>query len=180
MIAKAMSKKNGKLVDWHVSTLQKFTNRSLFDFIIMSGHAFQCLHSDEDISEAFKSIFHLLRPTGSFVFESRNPKRRVWEHWIPEKTFKRLVLPNGVKFEMFHNVIDINEEFVTFEEHYLFEGSPEPIISQSTLRFAPYKKIKVLAAENHLIVDSVWGSWDGSIFEEDSPEIIVKLRQEVF
>lgn len=49
----------------------------------MTGHAFQCLVTDDDVGAALAAIHAALRAGGSFVFETRHPQARAWEEWNP-------------------------------------------------------------------------------------------------
>jgi ubiquinone/menaquinone biosynthesis C-methylase UbiE len=177
MIEVAISRENSKLVEWHVSSLQTFKSTRPFDLIVMTGHAFQCLITDRDISEAFNSVFHLLTQNGCFVFNSRNPEVCLWKNWTPEKSKTNNSTPDGLSFEVYYNVLNVDGEKVTFEEHYNLEGKSESIISRSILRFAPLTRIEKLATAEGLVVDTVFGDWDSSVLKTESPEIIITLRR---
>lgn len=49
-----------------------------FDAAVMTGHAFQCLLTDEEILETLTEVRRRLAPGGRFLFETRNPARRAW------------------------------------------------------------------------------------------------------
>ena len=73
MLEIARRRDGGSLVDWHISTLQSFESTKCFDLIVMTGHAFQCLLTDEEIYDAFAAAAKCLAVGGKFVFETRNP-----------------------------------------------------------------------------------------------------------
>ena len=52
----------------------------------MTGHAFQELVEDDEIRAALAAIRSALTDGGRFVFETRNPLVRAWEHWATEYT----------------------------------------------------------------------------------------------
>ena len=142
----------------------------------MTGHAFQCLVTDEEIIEAFRVVAKSVSGDGRFTFETRNPTARGWEAWTPERSRKAGVAPDGTRFEVFHQVCEVHDETVLFETVYTIENEPEQLRSRSLLRFAPLPKIEVLASDAGLTVDSVFGDWERSALTESSPEIIVTLR----
>jgi len=47
----------------------------------MSGHAFQVFVGDDELRVALAAIRSALTEGGRFVFETRNPLARAWEHW---------------------------------------------------------------------------------------------------
>lgn len=52
--------------------------RGPFDAAVMTGHAFQCLLTDDEILETLVEVRRRLAPTGRFLFETRNPARKAW------------------------------------------------------------------------------------------------------
>ena len=176
MLDQARSRDGGNLVSWRISTLQAFRTTEPFDLIVMTGHAFQCLVTDEEIIEAFRVVAKSVSGDGRFTFETRNPTARGWEAWTPERSRKASVALDGTGFEVFHQVCEVHDETVLFETVYTIENEPEQLRSRSLLRFAPLPKIEVLASDAGLTVDSVFGDWERSALTESSPEIIVTLR----
>ena len=73
MLQSARQKEYGSKIKWVQSTAQEFRSSEKFDLIIMTGHAFQVLLTDEEIASTFATIKNQLAPGGLAVFESRNP-----------------------------------------------------------------------------------------------------------
>jgi ubiquinone/menaquinone biosynthesis C-methylase UbiE len=65
-----------------------------FDLVFMSGHTFQVFVTDADLRQTLAAIRSALSNGGRFVFETRNPRTRAWEHWIPENA-SEIALPDG-------------------------------------------------------------------------------------
>lgn len=160
MLEQARFRDAGHLVTWRVSTLQSFRTSEPFDLIVMTGHAFQCLVTDAEITDAFRTVARSLSSHGRFVFETRNPTARGWEAWNPELSRTIGVAPNGTHFELFHRVHEAGDETVLFETVYTIEDLSERLHSRSLLRFAPFPKLEALARQTGLVVDSVFGDWD--------------------
>ncbi len=55
MLDVARGKQHGKKVEWVQAFAQEFELNKSFDLIIMTGHAFQVLHNNDDISATFKT-----------------------------------------------------------------------------------------------------------------------------
>ncbi|MEM7016798.1 MAG: class I SAM-dependent methyltransferase [Pseudomonadota bacterium] len=176
MLSIARNRPNGQYVKWQQSTLQTFITHETFDFVVMTGHAFQCLITDEAIKAAFCSVAACLKPHGTFVFETRNPKIHGWKRWTPEHSKSQKTAPDGQCFEFFHEVLEVNDETVLFETTYNLEAQSTPLQSRSVLRFASVEKITSLTEQAGLKVDAVFGDWDRSVFYDHSPEIIMTLR----
>ena len=178
MLSVARNRPRGDLVRWEQSTLQDFRSDEPFDLMIMTGHAFQCLLTDEDILEGFTAAKNLLADNGRFVFETRNWAYRAWEGWNPEDSLTEGQLPDGRPFQSYHRVLAVWDEFVRFESFVVIEGDGEPLRSESVLRFAPLETLETLAAEVGLRVTAVYGNWDQSPYvAESSKEIILCLQK---
>ncbi|MEM8753942.1 MAG: class I SAM-dependent methyltransferase, partial [Pseudomonadota bacterium] len=124
MLEAAKARDGAGGVEWRVGSIGGFDDRGRFDLAVMTGHAFQCLLTDAEISAAFANVAKLLRPGGLFVFETRNPAVRPWERWRPEPSRTEGALADGRRFEMRHDLISVDGELVAFETVYEIEGEP--------------------------------------------------------
>ena len=159
MLEFAKQKTGAESLDWHHGTIEQAKLVGRFDFTYMIGHAFQCLLSDQDITTFFEHAARSLRPNGKLFFESRNPTAKTWENWTPQNALPPETMPNGTKVQCLHSVIEVSDELVTFEENYQFDDDPNPIISRSTLRFAPEENIVRLANNAELHLTGYWTDW---------------------
>jgi 2-polyprenyl-3-methyl-5-hydroxy-6-metoxy-1,4-benzoquinol methylase len=162
----------GERIRWLTGTAQDFAVDERFDLVFMTGHAFQVLLEDDDIRQSLTNIHHHLKPGGVLAFESRNPA-------LPWETIfngvETLQTPNGpVPVEW--RVLWRRGEFVRFDTHYqLLDGER---ISESTLRFLRFDRLKEFLGDAGLEVESLYGDWDKSPFEpENSREIILLARR---
>ena len=163
----------GDRVTWVASTSEEFRTEHRFDLIVMTGHAFQVLLSDEQIEATMATMARHLNPDGRIVFESRNPAvdwDAVWarayemetEHG-PVRAVRRLT--NGARAP----------EFLSFAWDYHF--SDHVLTSDSTLRFLSADAVSKFAERAGLSVEKLQGDWDGSPFDPDlSREMIFQLR----
>ena len=177
MITAAKRKTGGSNIDWCVGTLSDYQSNELFDLVVMTGHAFQCLLTDKEISEAFTTIHALLSDEGRFVFETRNPNAKAWQHWVPEHSEVNSMTPGGLKFRMYHQLKDVYGELIAFDTYYFVGESDTPMISTSTLRFATFEKIEFLAKQANLSVVEAYGDWDKTELNDRSAEIILTLKR---
>ena len=60
-----------------------------------------------------RAAWRALRPGGRLVFEVRDPARRAWEGWTPERTRGRVETPSGA-VESWCEVTDVRLPFVSF------------------------------------------------------------------
>lgn len=162
----------GDRIRWLMGTAQEFAVNERFDLIFMTGHAFQVLLKDDDISRSLTNIRRHLKPGGVFAFESRNPALP-WET-IFNSAEKLPTEAGSVPVEW--RVLWRRGEFVRFDTHYQLPDGER--ISESTLRFLPLDRLKDFVEKAGLEVESLYGDWDKSPFKpETSREIILLARR---
>jgi SAM-dependent methyltransferase len=86
MLDVARRRAGGDRVIWQQGILEGFAPELQFALIYMTGHAFQELGSDAEILAHFQAVQRLLTPEGRCVFDTRNPARRAWRNWVPERS----------------------------------------------------------------------------------------------
>jgi len=177
MIAAARAKKGADSVDWIIGGATDVPPESVIDAAIMTGHAFQCLLQDHEISILFQSVVACLVQGGSFWFETRNAGAQPWTKWTPKHARPPVALTDGGRVQVFHRVLEVNGEYVSFEETYEVSGSEPPLATRSTLRFPSLEKIEQLAREQGLRVKASFGDWENGALTNSSPEIIVCLEK---
>lgn len=88
-----------------------------FDLVVMTGHAFQVLLTDEALRTALSEIRSALIANGRFIFETRNPSIRGWEAWKPENAVE-IVDEEGHHVKQTHEVLAIERDLLTFSVTY--------------------------------------------------------------
>lgn len=177
MIAAARIKQGSDAVDWITGLVSDVPPSSVVDVAIMTGHAFQCLLQDDEIDTLFHSVALRLVHGGSFWFETRNADAQPWKNWTPEHAGPPITLSNERRVQVTHRVLEVEGEYVSFEETYEFGNQNDPLISKSTLRFPPLEKIQQIANKNGLSVRDAFGDWEKNAIHKDSPEIILRLER---
>lgn len=177
MIVNAMRKDTGRSVNWVTGLVSDLADAPEFNAAIMTGHAFQCLLENSQISSLFEAVKRRLHRGGSFWFETRNPAVRPWLRWTPEHTAPPYNLGGGRTVQAVHEVLSVDNDCVKFEERYNFNDASETLISRSTLRFIGLAKIEALAVNNGLLLAETFGNWKREPISSDSPEIIVRLTK---
>src|ERR1700758_5342340 len=174
MLAIAASKPYAEKVEWIQSRAQDYRSENRFDLIVMMGHVFQILLTDEEVLAVLTTMRKHLKPGGKAVFETRNPNidwAEVWGTHAPTEH----PLPNGRVRE----TLQITSEFgelISFQQQ--FEFPDVTITSSSTLRFLSRTRTEELIARCGLVTCQVFGDWDRSPFEpKQSPEMIFILEQ---
>lgn len=159
MLEVGKQKPHGKKINWVCAFAQSYHSDELFDLIIMTGHAFQALLSDEDVLETFSMIRDHLKPDGSLVFESRNPDidwAKVWDYDV-------VLDLEGQEIQMTNRLLSREGEQITHQLTYQFPD--ETLVSTSTLRFMAKTRIETHLAASGLKVDKFMGDWNGGTFD---------------
>lgn len=170
MLDVARGKPDGDTIRWVHGTAQEVRLGETFDLIIMTGHAFQVLLSDDDILACLRTMATHLAPGGRIGFETRNPAIDWVGRWNarPDATWE---VTAGEAVTISTHVHERSTNTIRFEHIYRFPD--EALTSQSTLRFTDREELEAKMAEAGLRVQSLHGDWDLSGFDpERSPEMI--------
>ncbi|MFD3614109.1 class I SAM-dependent methyltransferase [Streptomyces sp. NPDC058676] len=171
-----LARHNAPRVEWVLGDLLTRRWHGEFDLVVMTGHAFQVLVSDEEVRLALRAVRAALADGGRFMFETRNPAARAWETWTPERGYE-ITGPDGAPVLVWHEVEQpVLGDRVTFTE--TFEGGPwkRPVISRTTLRFLDACTLSQFLGEAGLRVTEQYGDWGRGPCTPASPEIITVAR----
>ncbi|MDP6707519.1 MAG: class I SAM-dependent methyltransferase [Alphaproteobacteria bacterium] len=173
MLAVARAKPYGAKVNWVEGNAQTYRSERRFDLVVMTGHAFQFLIEDHDVEAALRTAGHHLHPGGRIVFETRNPRRRAWSAWTPERS-RRTVEDDAIgAVEAWTSVDGEDGDLVRFTMHFGVPGEEDTLVSTGTLRFLDRDALESHLSHAGLRVETIYGDWDRSPFSPESPEMIV-------
>ena len=159
-------------IEWVHGDLKSTELQGPFDFIVMTGHAFQVLIEDRQILETLRTIRHLLAPGGRFGFETRNPLAREWEEW-GHKGPLTIAYPGGPPVTYVCRVENpFDGKVLSFTQTYSSEAWATPRVSWSTLRFLGVEELDGFLREAGLEVVEQVGDWDSDALTARSREII--------
>ncbi|CUH77773.1 Glycine/sarcosine N-methyltransferase [Tritonibacter multivorans] len=175
MIAYAMAKDRADAVRWITGQATDAAERGWCDAAIMTGHAFQCLLSDEEVDDLFISVKTILKENGVFWFETRNPAAKPWLRWTPKQASPAVTFAEGQTVQVFHEVSAVDGEYVTFDESYVFGDGRAAGRSRSTLKFPTFDAVQAAARRNGFTVSAAFGDWNGGAVSSKSPELIFKM-----
>jgi SAM-dependent methyltransferase len=163
-------------IEWIHGDLKSTKLRGPFDFIVMTGHAFQVLLDDTQILETLQAIRHLLGPGGRFGFETRNPLAREWEGWGREGPLT-IAYPGGPPVTYVCKVeTPFDGKTLSFTQTYTSPAWAAPRVSWSTLRFLGVAELNNFLREAGLEVVEQRGDWDHGPVTRASLEIITIAR----
>lgn len=165
-----------KWIEGDASSLEEF-NAYL---AIMTGHVVQFHLEDEQWQSALDSIHKALKPGGYLAFESRNPAVQPWNNrnqeningWYAPDFRKKFYDPVAGEIEVWVEIVDIKNSKVTTDMHYLFTKTGEELKSRNTLRFRSREELTQSLEDVGFSVENVYGNWDWSLANLESPEFI--------
>jgi len=163
-------------IEWVQGDLASAPPQDRFDLIVMSGHAFQVLVTDDELRVALATIRAALTDHGRFAFETRNPAARAWERWTADHVTE-VSDGTGTVVRMTNVADGPVGDTVSFTSTYACPRWPAPKQSRSTLRFLEAPAVASFLAEAGLAIDRQYGDWDRSALRAVSPEIITVARR---
>ncbi|TVT55428.1 class I SAM-dependent methyltransferase [Amycolatopsis rhizosphaerae] len=164
-------------VEWVEGELSRPRWGSEFDLVVMTGHAFQVLLTDEELRCGLSTIARALTQGGRFAFETRNPGARPWERWVPDNVLEADDGAGGV-VRMWNEVeTPVTGNTVSFTTTFTGSHWDRPRFSRTTLRFVTPGEVTDFLAEAGLVVERQFGDFSGGPLTATSPEIITVARR---
>ena len=150
------------------------------ELAIMTGHVAQFFLDDEGWHSALIAIRKALLPGGHIAFESRNPLVQPWadekieDHidWPSRTSRRRVEDPVAGRIEWWTEILEVEDDRVRTEIHYLFAHSGEELVSSNELRFRTRAELGRSLSDAGFSVESVFGDWDGRPADAVSRELI--------
>ncbi|MET9448790.1 class I SAM-dependent methyltransferase [Streptomyces cinerochromogenes] len=165
-------------IEWVLGDVRVRRWEQDFDLVVMTGHAFQELLTDDDIRTCLHAARSALRDGGRFVFETRNPAARPWERWTPDRVHE-ITTADGTPVRVWHEVqgTDLVHGRVHFTETYAGPAWPAPRVNHSVLRFLDTDTLASFLTEAGLTVAEQYGDWRRGPLTPTAPEIITVARR---
>jgi SAM-dependent methyltransferase len=177
MLRVARSRQGTERVSWIKSAGQTLRLPPRFDLIYMTGHGFQALLTDDDAIAVLRTAHEHLTGDGRFAFESRNPARRAWLSWTPDKRKVVTTGDHGRIEEFFDTVADPQTGIADIAHHYRFLDAGKSIVGRSRIRFIDQDHLMRLLAAANFIPITWYGDWDRTPLTPTSREFIVVTRR---
>jgi ubiquinone/menaquinone biosynthesis C-methylase UbiE len=165
-------------IEWILGDLSSARWDREFDLIVMTGHAFQQLLTDDEIRIALATVRSALTNEGRFVFETRNPLDRAWERWPVQYTAETIDASGVVVRRDVQVETPVEGDVVRFTETFTSPGWDRPQISHGVLRFLDNDSLSAFLSGAGLAIEDLFGDWDKSALTDTSPEIITFARKQ--
>jgi SAM-dependent methyltransferase len=163
-------------VEWVHGELTTTTWEGVFDLAVMTGHAFQELLTDQEITTALMALRRALAAGGVFAFETRNPAARAWESWNPGNAVHTRD-GDGAPLTQTHQAQPPTPDgLVSLTTTFTGPSLAAPRHYHGYLRFTTANELDALLERAGLAVAERFGDWDRTPFTATSPEIITLAR----
>ncbi|KML59808.1 SAM-dependent methyltransferase [Burkholderia cepacia] len=173
MIDYARRQPGADAVRWHACALDGLPPGAPFDAVVMTGHAFQCLLTDDAIDAALRGVRRVLADGGRFLFDTRNPRVAPWRAWTPEHSACSVESREFGVVDLHHAVSAVDGAIVTFDTHYRFRRDESRLTNASRLRFIAQSELRARVAAAGFSSADWYGDWLRAPFDDaTSAEII--------
>jgi SAM-dependent methyltransferase len=162
-------------IEWWEGTAASMTWTAEFDLAVMTGHAFQCLITDEEVRASLLAIRTALVPGGQFAFETRNPLVRAWEQWDVMDPIDA-VDPQGRAVRVSYDVEDVVDDVVALAEVTSDGENRRMRVDRARLRFMDNQTLAAFLDGAGFDIEAQYGNWDRSALSPSGPEIITIAR----
>ncbi|HHL4080545.1 class I SAM-dependent methyltransferase [Burkholderia sola] len=177
MIDYARRQPGADAVRWLACALDGLPPGAPFDTVVMTGHAFQCLLSDDDIDATLRGVRRVLADGGRFLFDTRNPRTEPWRAWTPARSAHSVESHACGIVDLHHAVRAIDGAIVTFDTHYRFRRDDTVLTNTSRLRFIAQSELRARVTAAGFASADWCGDWEHAPFDEaTSAEIIAICR----
>jgi SAM-dependent methyltransferase len=159
-------------IEWVLGDLSSVRWDREFDLVIMTGHAFQELLTDDEIHTALAAIRSALTDSGHFAFETRNRLVRAWEHWPAEYSAEVTDQTGALVRREYRVETPVEGDIVHSTSTFTSPNWNRPQVSMGMLRFLDADALSAFLSDAHLVIEEQFGDWDRSPLTDTSPEII--------
>lgn len=164
----------GKNVEWVEGDARNVRLAHKFDFIVLSGHAFQVFLEPGDQLSVLKTIAAHLTDDGVYIFDSRNPNFPGSKERSREQTFRKFHHSQLGDVETWNESnYDGDTGILTYVNGFCVASQGEEKFAQERIKYTSKSELSELLSQAGLEVNCCYGNWDMSLFHELSKEIIM-------
>lgn len=163
-------------IEWVDGKAVDIAWENAFDLAIMSGNAFQCLVTDDEIAGSLAAIHRALVPGGRFAFDTRNPAAKAWLEWDAMAPMG-VIDPAGRELEIDYDVLDVSNGVLTLTENTSTRGGTRLRTDRGTLRFVDQPTLGGFLAGVGFTIEAQFGDWNRTPFTPTAGSIITIVRK---
>jgi SAM-dependent methyltransferase len=165
----------GDGIDWVLADAAAANWDREFDLVVMTGHAFQELVTDEVIRASLTAIRGALADGGRFAFETRDPRNRPWEAW-DGWSFTATNPDDGGVVTVSYKILDVTGDVVKTSETMTGQWWDEPQVGEGPMRFLGAEALAGFLDEAGFFIEEQYGDWARGPITDISKEIITIAR----
>jgi SAM-dependent methyltransferase len=163
-------------IEWTLGTAADAPWQAEFSLATMTGHAFQCLVTDEELRASLAAVRAALRDGGRFAFETRHPQARAWQDWNPSNA-SDVAGPAGRPLRVWHEVESLAGDVVTLTETTAEPDGTVLRVDRSSLRFLDVQALGAFLDDAGFQVQAQYGDWLRGPVTAGSREIVTVARR---
>ena len=163
-------------IAWHEGKASGIAWEGEFDLAIMSGNAFQCLITDEEIAGSLAAIHRALVPGGTFAFDTRNPLAKAWLEW-DQLAPMNVVDREGRELAINYDVLDVTDGVVTLTENTSTRDGTPIRVDRGQLRFVEQEALGRFLPQAGFEIAAQFGDWDRSLSTRSSTFTVTLARR---
>jgi 2-polyprenyl-3-methyl-5-hydroxy-6-metoxy-1,4-benzoquinol methylase len=176
MLTLAREKSKELPIEWIRGDIRDFQLNETFDLILMAGNAFQALLSEEDQIQMLACVRKHIKPSGLFVFNTRNPQNNDF------KTVNEFEFWHGFK-DQHGDDVQVYGKQQSDSSHLIVNyvtkrvWNDKETLTHIRLRFTPYEELMRLLEQTGFEVSAVYGDEQKRPFHKYSPSIMPVCNQ---
>ncbi|MGW5937901.1 class I SAM-dependent methyltransferase [Streptomyces celluloflavus] len=163
-------------IEWVEGTAADARWQAEFGLATMTGHAFQCLVTDDDLSASLAAIHAALCDGGRFAFETRHPQARAWTEWNPSHAVD-IRDAAGRPLRVWHEVESVTADVVTFTGTTAEPDGTVLHVDRTSLRFLDVATLDAFLADAGFETEARYGDWHRGPVTGTSREIVTIARR---
>lgn len=154
----AVARERGDIA-WQEGRASGMAWDGVFDLAIMSGNAFQCLVTDDEIAASLAAIHKALVPSGTFAFDTRNPAAKPWREW-DRLAPMAVVARDGRELAIDYDVLDVSDGVVTLTENTSDRDGIRLRTDCGQLRFVDQEPLERFLHQAGFTIVAQYSGWD--------------------
>ncbi|MCQ4088420.1 bifunctional 2-polyprenyl-6-hydroxyphenol methylase/3-demethylubiquinol 3-O-methyltransferase UbiG [Saccharibacillus sp. JS10] len=164
----AKAKESQGVVKWIVGDSAQLQTDA-FEAIIMTANVAQVFLTEESWRNVLADAYRALKPGGSFIFDTRNPLAKAWEHWALDTTpdIAKNAL-TGETLEIWTQYEGFVDDIFTFYETVKVADTGQVLVHEKMeLKFRTEEAIYDSLRQANFSHIQVYGDWE---FEQATPQ----------
>jgi len=173
--AKLKSERLGLSIRWFEGDARDFDLGEKFNFIYMTGNAFQAFLNNSDQRTLLQNIRKHLTEKGLFAFETRNPDWKEMTTDLNKEEWMTYINDRGLRVRILETrEYDHVAQVLVYHlhRHWQEEGGNKERVTRIAIRYTFPQELNALLELHGFRILEQYGDWDKSPLSKESPSII--------